>query len=144
MQKDKQGLEIAQGFFVAHVLACPRAGFHLMHSMAQPTSAALAQRSEFERAGALDLGPFRVDRAGEIGTVTIQNHAFLNSEDDVSTAALEVAVDLVLLDPAIDVGVLRGAPATHRNLTRLWSGWAQSRARWRRASGYAWTRAVRG
>jgi thioesterase DpgC len=55
----------------------------------------------------------RVDRAGSVGHVTIQNHAFLNSEDDVSTAALETAVDLVLLDDEIQIGVLRGAPATH-------------------------------
>jgi thioesterase DpgC len=55
----------------------------------------------------------RVDRRGEIGHVTIQNHAFLNSEDDASTVALETAVDLVLLDDAIRTGVLRGAPATH-------------------------------
>jgi thioesterase DpgC len=31
----------------------------------------------------------------------------------LSTAALEIAIDLVLLDDAIAVGVLRGAPATH-------------------------------
>ncbi len=31
----------------------------------------------------------------------------------MSTAAFEIAVDLVLLDDAIDVGVVRGAPATH-------------------------------
>jgi thioesterase DpgC len=43
----------------------------------------------------------------------MQNHAFLNSEDDASVAALETAIDLVLLDDAIDVGVLRGGPATH-------------------------------
>jgi thioesterase DpgC len=134
LQKDKQGLEISQGIFVAHVLAHPRAGFHLMHSMSQPTAEALARRGEFEREGAIDLGPMRVDREGDVGHVTVQNHAFLNSEDDVSTAALEVAIDLVLLDDNIRVGVLRGAPATHRkhagrrilgsgiNLTHLYKG----------------------
>jgi (3,5-dihydroxyphenyl)acetyl-CoA 1,2-dioxygenase len=55
----------------------------------------------------------RVDRDGTVGVVSIQNHAFLNAEDDVSTSALEVAVDVVLLDETIEVGVLRGAPATH-------------------------------
>ncbi len=76
----------------------------------------------------------RVDREGDVGHVTVQNHAFLNSEDDVSTAALEVAIDLVLLDDSIRVGVLRGAPATHHkyagrrilgsgiNLTHLYQG----------------------
>ena len=134
LQKDKQGLEISQGVFVAHVLACARSGLHLMHAMAQPTAAALALAGAFARTGSADLGPIRVDRDGDVGLITIQNHAFLNSEDDASTAALEVAVDLVLLDDAICVGVLRGAPATHAkhagrrifgagiNLTHLYRG----------------------
>jgi thioesterase DpgC len=134
LQKDKQGLEINQGIFVAHVLAHPRAGFHLMHSMSQPTAEALALLADFQRDGSADLGPVRIDRDGDIGHVTVQNHAFLNSEDDVSTAALEVAIDLVLLHDGIRVGVLRGAPATHRkyagrrilgsgiNLTHLYKG----------------------
>ncbi len=112
-QKDKRGLEIDQGVFVAHVLADPRVGFHLMHAMSQPKAEALALLEDFKRLGSVDLGPMRVDRAGNVGHVTIQNHAFLNSEDDVSTAALETAVDLVLLHDEIQVGVLRGAPATH-------------------------------
>jgi thioesterase DpgC len=134
LQKDKQGLEISQGLFVGYMLACPRSGFHLMHSMSQPTAAALAMLADFERDGSVDLGPIRLDRTGDIGTVTIQNHTFLNSEDDASTAALEVAIDLVLLDDAIRVGVLRGGPATHPkyagrrilgsgiNLTHLYHG----------------------
>src|SRR5262245_53779144 len=112
-QKDKLGLEIAQGIFVAHVLADPRAGLHLVHSMSQPRVEARAVLEELQREGSVDLGPVRVDRVDNVGQVTIQNHAFLNSEDDVSTAAFEIAVDLVLLDDAIDIGVLRGAPATH-------------------------------
>ena len=134
LQKDKQGLEINQGIFVAHVLAHARAGFHLMHSMSQPTAEALALLPDFQRDGSADLGPMRIDRDGEIGHVTVQNHAFLNSEDDVSTAALEVAIDLVLLHDGIRVGVLRGGPATHHkyagrrilgsgiNLTHLYKG----------------------
>jgi thioesterase DpgC len=134
LQKDKQGLEINQGIFVAHVLAHPRAGFHLLHSMSQPTPGALERLKEFRQSGSVDLGPVRVDRDGVIGTVTTQNHAYLNSEDDSTTMALEIAVDLVLLDDAIEVGVLRGAPATHAkyrdrrifgsgiNLTHLYHG----------------------
>ena len=134
LQKDKRGLEIDQGDFVAHVLAHPRTGLHLLHAMSQPRPEALALLDELQRTGSVDLGPMRVDRDGTVGVVTIQNHAFLNSEDDVSTSALEMAVDLVLLDDAIEVGVLRGAPATHPkyagrrifgsgiNLTHLYHG----------------------
>jgi thioesterase DpgC len=113
LQKDKQGLEIDQGVFLAHVLAHPQCGPHLVHAMAQPKAEALASVDELRRAGSVDLGVVRVDRDGEVGLITTQNHAFLNSEDDPSVAALETAVDLVLLDDAISVGVLRGAPAVH-------------------------------
>jgi thioesterase DpgC len=134
LQRDKRGLEIAQGEFLAHVLADERCGAHLVHAMAQPTTAARAALRELRRTGTVDLGPMRVDRDGAVGMVTIQNHAFLNAEDDVSTAAMEVAVDLVLLDDAIEVGVLRGGAATHPkyagrrifgagvNLTHLYRG----------------------
>src|SRR5919197_543282 len=102
LQKDKEGLEIDQVIFMSHVLANPRTGLHLIHTMSQPTTAARQRREEFEREGTVDLGPVRVDREGALGRVTIQNHAFLNSEDDASTAALESAVDLVLLDDSIE------------------------------------------
>jgi thioesterase DpgC len=113
LQKDKRGLEIAQGDFLARVLADDVCGAHLIHAMAQPTRRALAALEELRRTGTVDLGPMRVDREGAVGTVTIQNHACLNAEDDASTAAMEIAVDLVLLDDAIEVGVLRGGQAIH-------------------------------
>jgi thioesterase DpgC len=134
LQKDKRGLEIAQGEFLARVLADERCGAHLVHSMAQPNRAALGLLNDFRSLGSADLGPMRVDRVGRLGMVTNQNRAYLNAEDDASTAAMEVAVDLVLLDDEIDVGVLRGGPATHPkhagrrifgagiNLTHLYEG----------------------
>src|ERR671925_714423 len=94
LQKDKQGLEIDQGIFLAHVLAHARCGPHLVHAMAQPKAEALELLDELRASGSVDLGVVRVDRDGEIGLVTTQNHAFLNSEDDPSVAALETAVDL--------------------------------------------------
>ena len=133
-QKDKAGLEIAQGDFLATVLADPRRGSHLIAAMSEPRSEARAALNELRQAGSIDLGPMRVDRDGPVGMVTIQNHACLNAEDDESTRAMEIAVDLVLLDEAIEVGVLRGGPATHPkhagrrifgagvNLTHLYTG----------------------
>ena len=112
-QRDKAGLEIIQGEFLARVLADERTGAHLVHCMARPTEAAIELLGQFRRTGAVDLGPMRVDRDGALGIVTNQNHGCLNAEDDASTAAMEVAVDLVLLDDDIEVGVLRGAPAIH-------------------------------
>ncbi len=133
-QEQKAGLEIDQGVFIAHVLARPRTGLHVLHSMSQPKAEARALLPDFLRLGRVDLGPILVERNGSVGHITIQNHAFLNSEDDATTAAFETAVDLVLLDDAIQVGVLRGAPATHPkhagrrifgsgiNLTHLYHG----------------------
>jgi thioesterase DpgC len=112
-QKEKRGLEIDQGIFLAHVLAHPRCGSHLVHAMSQPKAEALAALDGFRRAGEIDLGPVRLERRGRVGQVTLQNHAFLNAEDGEWAAALETAIDLVLLDDTIDLGVLRGGPATH-------------------------------
>lgn len=134
LQKDKKGLEIAQGSFIGRLLAHRAIGLHLLHAMSLPTTAALARRVDFEETGKADLGPVRVERDGSVGTVTIQNMSVLNAEDDVSVAALEAAIDLVLLDDRIEVGVLRGAVATHPkyegrrilgsgiNLTSLYQG----------------------
>jgi thioesterase DpgC len=133
-QSDKAGLEIAQGDFIARILADPRCGAHLIAAMSEPLGEALAALDRFQHDGSIDLGPMRVDRDGPVGVVTNQNHGCLNAEDDASTRAMEIAVDLVLLDDAIEVGVLRGGPATHPkhagrrifgagiNLTDLYTG----------------------
>ena len=133
-QSEKAGLEIAQGDFLARVLADPRCGHHLIAAMSEPLPEALDRLEAFTREGSADLGPMRVDRDGPVGVVTNQNHGCLNAEDDASTRAMEIAVDLVLLDDAIEVGVLRGGPATHPkhagrrifgagiNLTHLYTG----------------------
>jgi thioesterase DpgC len=133
-QSDKAGLEIAQGDFIARILADPRSGAHLIAAMSEPLGEALAALARFQHDGSIDLGPMRVDRDGPVGVVTNQNHGCLNAEDDASTRAMEIAVDLVLLDDAIEVGVLRGGPATHPkhagrrifgagiNLTDLYTG----------------------
>jgi thioesterase DpgC len=109
----KEGREIDQGLFVAHVLAEPRCGMHLIHAMLKPTREAEAKLADFRRSGRVDLGPVLVERKDTIGHVTLANPKFLNAEDDAATAALEIAVDLVLLDERIEVGVLRGGVLDH-------------------------------
>jgi thioesterase DpgC len=133
-QRDKDGIETGQALFCAHLLADPVSGSHLLGAMARarPESAALA--ALMRDSDSADLGPVGVRRDGEIGYVTFQNHGSLNAEDDESTACLETAIDWVLRDDRVRVGVLRGAPATHPkwaprrifgsgiNLTRLYEG----------------------
>ncbi|MGH8675911.1 MAG: hypothetical protein ACREVG_16590, partial [Burkholderiales bacterium] len=49
MQRDKDGLEIDQGLFFAHVLADPGAGMHLCHAMLLPREESHERLSELER-----------------------------------------------------------------------------------------------
>jgi (3,5-dihydroxyphenyl)acetyl-CoA 1,2-dioxygenase len=131
---DKEGVELAQGLFLGHVLGSPRSGRHLVESMLRPTPAALDRLDEFAAVGSIDLGPVRLTRSGRAGVLELRNPRHLNAEDDTTMWASECAVDLILLDPAIEVGVLRGGVVGHPryagkrifgaglNLTRLYQG----------------------
>ena len=112
-QSAKEGREIDQGLFIAHILADERCGMHLVHAMLKPKREALERLAEFRHSGFADLGEAKVERKGKVGHVTLTNPKFLNAEDDRASAALETAVDLVLLDDAIEVGVLRGGTVQH-------------------------------
>jgi thioesterase DpgC len=130
----KRGLERAQGIFAAEVLADPRTGRHLINSMLAPTPEALERLPEFQATGSVDLGPARVTRDGPAGVLELCNPAHLNAEDGATLALTETAVDLVLLDPKIEVGVFRGGVVEHPryagrrifgagiNLTHLYEG----------------------
>jgi enoyl-CoA hydratase/carnithine racemase len=134
LQGDKEGLEIAQGLLIAHVLADPRAGAHLVWAMLRPTALALERLDELRTRGEVDLGGAHVRRDGVAGIVELRNPRHLNAEDATTLAATEAAVDLVLLDPEIEVGVFRGGLVDHPryagrrifgagiNLTHLYRG----------------------
>lgn len=133
-QGDKDGAEIAQGLLLAHVLSSPRAGSHLVWAMLRPTEEALERLDEFRATGEIDLGGTLVRREGVAGVVELRNPRHLNAEDDATLPSTEVAVDLVLLDPDIEVGVFRGGVVDHQryagrrifgagiNLTHLYRG----------------------
>src|SRR3984957_15036376 len=133
-QSAKEGRELDQGLFIGQVLADERCGMHLIHAMLKPKREALERLAEFRKTGFIDLGEATAERKGNVGHVTLTNTKFLNAEDDRATAALETAADLVLLDDAIQVCVLRGGPVHHRkykdrrvfnsgiNLTHLYYG----------------------
>jgi thioesterase DpgC len=122
---EKQGVELAQGQFLSHVLESPRAGAQLVQSMLRPTRQALELVDEFRATGAADLGGARVTRAGRAGVVELRNPRHLNAEDDTTILACEAAVDLVLLDPSmVDHPRYRGRRifGAGLNLTRLYQG----------------------
>jgi thioesterase DpgC len=133
-QSTKDGRELDQGLFIGQVLADERCGMHLIHAMLKPKREALERIAEFRKTGSVDLGEARAERKGNVGHVTLTNTKFLNAEDDRATAALETAADLVLLDDAIQVCVLRGGTVQHHkyqdrrvfnsgiNLTHLYYG----------------------
>jgi thioesterase DpgC len=131
---DKQGVELSQGLLTAAFLANPRTGRHLVESMLAPTALAYDHLDKLRRTGHVDLGAARVTRHGPAGVLELCNPRHLNAEDGSTLAATEAAVDLVLLDPEIEVGVFRGGKVDHPryagerpfgagiNLTHLYHG----------------------
>ena len=131
---DKERLELAQGLLLAEILAIPRTGLHLVESMLYPTELALQRLDELRANGTVDLGHARVTRRGRAGVLELCNPRHLNAEDGNTLAETEAAVDLVLLDPEIQVGVFRGGVVDHPryagerpfgagiNLTHLYHG----------------------
>jgi enoyl-CoA hydratase/carnithine racemase len=132
--KDKRGIELAQGVLLSEVLGLPAQGTHLLQSMLEPTPLALEKLDELRATGTVDLGPVLVTRVGVAGILELRNPRHLNAEDSTTLGATEAAVDLILLDDQIEVGVFRGGYVEHPryagervfgsgiNLTHLYRG----------------------
>jgi len=133
-QKDKEGYEVDQGLFLSQVLSHLPSGAHLVHAMLRPRSESAGFLAEFRQTGRLDIGSTTIERRGPVGYLYHGNPSFLNAEDDSTTSTLEIGVDLILLDPTIEVGVMRGKVVQHPkyagrrvfnagiNLTHLYHG----------------------
>jgi (3,5-dihydroxyphenyl)acetyl-CoA 1,2-dioxygenase len=134
LQRDRSGAEIDQGLFVSGVLANPRTGTHLCHAMLAPRSEAISLAGQFRRDGIVKLPGAVVSRHGLACVVTYANQRFLNAEDQSTLDAIEICVDLALLDEDSTIVVLRGGPVEHPkyhgrrlfgagiNLTHLYRG----------------------
>ena len=133
-QGDKDGLEIDQGILLSQVLGHDRAGSHLCHAMLLPHPDTEQHLAKFARDGAIDLGGAKLQRKGRIAYLISSNPRFLNAEDQTTINAMEIAVDLAILDPESDIAVLRGGFVEHPkyrgrrllgsgiNLTHLYQG----------------------
>jgi (3,5-dihydroxyphenyl)acetyl-CoA 1,2-dioxygenase len=133
-QRDKDGVEIDHALFLAQVLADSGAGMHLCQAMLLPREDAREHLAELDRNGEIDLGAAHLKRHGKASLLTMQNPRFLNAEDASTLDAMEIAVDLALLDPHTEVCVLRGGMVEHPkhagkrlfgagiNLTHLYQG----------------------
>ncbi|HEX9396808.1 MAG TPA: enoyl-CoA hydratase/isomerase family protein [Burkholderiales bacterium] len=131
--KEKEGLERAQGEFLAQILADPECGLHLCHSMLLPVASA-SQQMLFREKGEISFPGATLRREGKAAVITMSNPPFLNAEDEATLPGFETAVDLALLDPRTEVCVLRGGTVTHPkyagrrlfgagiNLTHLYQG----------------------
>jgi (3,5-dihydroxyphenyl)acetyl-CoA 1,2-dioxygenase len=108
MQRDKDGIEVDEGIFFAHVLARPDTGTHFCHAMLLPRPESLARLDEFTARGAVDLGTASVMRQGKAATVLMHNPRYLNAEDEATLQQTEICVDLAILDPKSELCVLRG------------------------------------
>ena len=133
-QRDKKGLEKAQGAFLAAVLEDPAAGRHLCHAMLLPRADSRRHLAEYEAQGKLELAGAKLERLGKATVVTMRNPRYLNAEDETTIDGLEIAVDVALLDRNSELCVLRGDTVTHTkhagqrvfgagiNLTHLYQG----------------------
>ncbi|MFI5830169.1 (3,5-dihydroxyphenyl)acetyl-CoA 1,2-dioxygenase DpgC [Streptomyces sp. NPDC051578] len=113
IQAEKEGREIDQAIFCAAVLRSQTAGPHLIDAMLMPSPRALELLDGFRATGRAELERVLVERVGEAAHVTFRNAHCLNAEDNSLIADLETAVDLVLLDDRVRVGVLRGGEVDH-------------------------------
>jgi len=134
LQSQKAGLEIDQGLFVSAVLRSEQSGQHLCHAMLLPTQQANELLPKFVKDGHLELPGASIERRGKAALLTYLNPRFLNAEDQTTLAGFETCVDLALLDPQVEIGILRGGPVEHPkykdrrmfgsgiNLTHLYHG----------------------
>jgi thioesterase DpgC len=134
MQSEKDGVEVDQGIFLAHVLAKEQTGMHLCHAMLLPKMEAIKLMPEFIMKGVIDFGSAKVERRGKAAVVTVHNPRFLNAEDDATLDDTETATDIAIFDPMSDICVLRGDYVDHPkykgrkifsagiNLTHLYRG----------------------
>jgi thioesterase DpgC len=110
---DRDASEVDQGIFFRGLLRSPTAGRHLVESMLLPSPRARGLRTDFARAGRLDLGTVAIECSAGVAWLTVNNQRCLNAEDNRLIDDMETAVDLALLDEQVRVTVLRGGVMTH-------------------------------
>ncbi|MGW4133331.1 MULTISPECIES: (3,5-dihydroxyphenyl)acetyl-CoA 1,2-dioxygenase DpgC [Amycolatopsis] len=112
-QAEKEGREIDQGIFLRGILRAPKAGPHLLDAMLRPTARARRLLPEFLETGLVQMEAVRLERRDGVAHLTLCRDDCLNAEDAQQVDDMETAVDLVLLDPSVRVGLLRGGVMSH-------------------------------
>ncbi|AGM04092.1 (3,5-dihydroxyphenyl)acetyl-CoA 1,2-dioxygenase DpgC [Amycolatopsis keratiniphila] len=112
-QAEKEGREIDQGIFLRGILRAPKAGPHLLDAMLRPTARAQRLLPEFLETGVVQMEAVRLERRDGVAHLTLCRDDCLNAEDAQQVDDMETAVDLVLLDPSVRVGLVRGGVMSH-------------------------------
>jgi thioesterase DpgC len=112
-QAAKEGYEIDQGIFISGVLRLPEEGTHLLDAMLRPTPRALQLLDGYLDDGEIDLGSVWLVRRDGTAYLTMCRDDCLNAEDNRQVDDMPTAADRALLDPAVEVCVLRGGAMTH-------------------------------
>jgi thioesterase DpgC len=132
--KEKHGVEIDQSLLLSRILANPRCGTHLCHTMLLPRPETAAALAALDAQGFVDLGPVHIERHGKAIHLLSTNPRYLNAEDQGTIDAMEIGVDVATLDRGTEIAVLRGMPVDHPkyagrrifgagiNLTHLYHG----------------------
>ncbi len=115
-QRDKDGAEIDQGLFLAHVLADEASGMHLCHAMLLPRPEAAELSSRFAERGKLEFEGATLERRGKAAFVTMRNPRFLNAEDEATLDGLETAVDVATLDRRATLRCCAATRSSTRNI----------------------------
>jgi thioesterase DpgC len=106
-------VERDQGRFLQALLRNPATAFPALLDMRTPLPESADYAAQYQSSGELVLGTVTLRRAANFAELTLANTMTLNAETNQLVHDLEVAVDVVTLDPASLVGVIRGAPMEH-------------------------------
>ncbi|OXM42495.1 (3,5-dihydroxyphenyl)acetyl-CoA 1,2-dioxygenase DpgC [Amycolatopsis alba] len=112
-QAEKEGREIDQGIFLRGILRAREAGPHLLDAMLRPTPRAQRLLPEFAETGVVQMEAVRLERRDDVAYLTLCRDDCLNAEDAQQVDDMETAVDLMLLDPSVRKGLLRGGVMSH-------------------------------
>jgi thioesterase DpgC len=106
-------VERDQGRFLRALLRNPATATPALTDMRAPLPDSAAHVARFQASGELVFETVTLRRAANFAEVTLANTKTLNAETNQLARDLEVAVDVVSMDPGISVGVIRGAAMEH-------------------------------
>lgn len=106
-------VERDQGRFLRALLRNPVTAIPALIDMRTPLPESAAHAAQFQASGELVLETVTLRCVANFAELTLANTMTLNAETNKLMRDLEIAVDVVTMDPTASVGVIRGAPMEH-------------------------------